>query len=159
MKVCNQCGATTDDDAVFCSSCGAKLEVVEEKGTSDVKEDKPQMVNPTPNEDYVDGSHKAMAMFAYFGILILLPLLISPYKNSKFVRHHANQGLLLTITSVIITMAQTIGGFIPYVRYITALAFGALALVVFIFAIIQIIAVWKGETKEVPVIGKYRIIK
>ena len=42
--------------------------------------------------------NKIMAILAYFGILVVIPILAA--KESKFARFHANQGLVLFIASV-----------------------------------------------------------
>lgn len=53
---------------------------------------------------------KIMAALAYFGILFFLPLVTHP--NSSFGKFHANQGLLLLITGLVI---NTVGTIIPFI--------------------------------------------
>lgn len=93
-------------------------------------------------------ANKVMAILAYIGILVLIPLFAA--KESKFARFHTNQGLILFICNVVIYFISLIPGLkaIGWILSIAAL----------VFAIIGIIGAAKGETKELPLIGKYRII-
>ena len=93
-------------------------------------------------------ANKVMAILAYIGILVLIPLFAA--KDSKFARFHTNQGLILFICNVVIYFISLIPGLkaIGWILSVAAL----------VFAIIGIIGAAKGETKELPLIGKYRII-
>lgn len=93
-------------------------------------------------------ANKVMAILAYIGILVLIPLFAA--KESKFARFHTNQGLILFICNIVIYFISLIPGLkaIGWILSVAAL----------VFAIIGIIGAAKGETKELPLIGKYRII-
>lgn len=92
--------------------------------------------------------NKLMAILAYLGILVLIPLFAA--KESKFARFHTNQGLILLILEIVIYAGCR------FIRLYTLM--GLLDLVVFIFALIGIINAAKGEAKPLPLIGKIRII-
>ena len=103
-----------------------------------------------PGVDPADASsNKVMAVLAYLGILVLVPLLAA--KESKFARFHTNQGLILLICSIV---SFAIGK-IPSIAFISWI----LNIAILILAIIGIINAVKGETKELPLIGKFTIIK
>lgn len=105
---------------------------------------------PAIEVDPADASaNKVMAILAYFGILVLIPLFAA--KESKFARFHANQGLILLIFSVVIFIA---GSFIPGISAIIWLLNVAVA----ILAIIGIVHAAKGEAQELPLVGKIHII-
>lgn len=93
-------------------------------------------------------ANKVMAILAYISILVLIPLFAA--KESKFARFHTNQGLILFICNIVIYFISLIPGLkaIGWILSVAAL----------VFAIIGIIGAAKGETKELPLIGKYRII-
>lgn len=93
-------------------------------------------------------ANKVMAILAYIGILVLIPLFAA--KESKFARFHTNQGLILFICNIVIYFISLIPGLkaIGWILSVAAL----------VFAIIGIIGAARGETKELPLIGKYRII-
>jgi len=105
---------------------------------------------PAVEMDPADVSaNKVMAILAYFGILVLIPIFAA--KGSKFARFHANQGLILLICSVVFYI---IGRFIPGISAIIWL----LNIAVAILAIIGIVHAAKGEVKELPLVGKIHII-
>lgn len=93
--------------------------------------------------------NKVMAALAY--LVFFLPLIACP--ESPFGKYHANQGLLLLITSFI---GGIVLGIIPIIGWIL-LPFFYIA--VFILALMGLIGALNGKAKELPVIGKYSIIK
>ena len=106
--------------------------------------------------------NKVMAVLAYLGILVLIPILAAP--NSKFARYHANQGLVLVIVGVAYTILNTI---ITSVFYVVSWGLGSIissllglaSLVFVILAILGIVNAASGKAKELPVIGKITILK
>lgn len=91
---------------------------------------------------------KTMAGLAY--ILFFLPLVVCP--DSSFGKFHANQGLLLLITSVIGTVVLSI---IPVIGWII-LPFFSLGIIAFV--IMGLINGLQGKVKRLPLIGKFNII-
>lgn len=94
--------------------------------------------------------NKIFAILAYFGILVLVPIFAA--KDSKFAKFHANQGLLLFIAEIAGSVISVIPVLGTLVSFVVSIACSALA-------IIGIINAAKGEAKELPVIGKYEILK
>jgi uncharacterized membrane protein len=114
-------------------------------------------VDPKDAED-----NKIMGILAYLGILVLVPILAA--KESPFARFHANQGLVLCIAAIAAYIAALILGAIFALVSLTFLAiFGLLYTAIWIcfivFMIIGIINAAKGEMKELPLIGKIKILK
>lgn len=74
--------------------------------------------------------NKVMAILAYFGILVLIPILAA--KDSKFARFHANQGLLLCIAmfgwiiadSVLTALLRRSYGGIGLMEHLLSLRYG-----------------------------------
>lgn len=93
--------------------------------------------------------NKLMAGLAY--IIFFLPLLACP--DSKFAKYHANQGLILLIVSFV---GSIILSFIPIIGWLLLPIF---TVVVLIFAIIGLVNGLGGKAKELPIIGKYKILK
>lgn len=116
-------------------------------------------------EEYFDQTdiqkNRLMAVLSYIGILVLVPILVTP--DSKFVRFHANQGLLLFISSLVYgalgKILKVLLGWIPMVGSILLSVYSLIGLVLFIFAILGIINAAQGKGKELPIIGTYRILK
>lgn len=105
--------------------------------------------NPRPEQSDIE-QNKAMAILAY--IIFFIPLLAA--KDSKFAMFHGNQGLTLFLAAMIINVVGTI---IPILGWLLILPLGNL--LVFILAIIGIVHAAKGQVKELPLIGKYTLLK
>lgn len=112
--------------------------------------------------------NKVMAILSYFGILVLIPIFAA--KDSKFARYHANQGLTLFIAlfgwwivDYILTMLlRTLLWRGLGLWEIYSLCGTVLNLVYIIFtvlAVIGIINTLNGRAKELPLIGKFKILK
>ena len=106
--------------------------------------------------------NKIMGILAYLGILVLVPLFAA--KDSPFARFHANQGLILLIASialyVVIVILAVIFAFIsPALARLMGFLYSLVGIVAFVFVVIGIINAAKGEMKELPLIGKYKILK
>ncbi|MDR1527104.1 MAG: hypothetical protein LBS46_05460 [Dysgonamonadaceae bacterium] len=108
-------------------------------------------VTPTPDKDAQD--NKVFAILAYFGILFLVPLFAA--KESPFARYHANQGAILFILEIIACIVAFILAFVPFGWIIGYLLYLAIA----VLAILGILNAVKGEKKELPLIGQFKIIK
>lgn len=116
----------------------------------------------TAEYDKVDiEQNKGMAVLAYLGILVLIPLFAA--KESKFARFHSNQGLLLCIAaiaySIVYTILSPIIIAISWRLSIIVSLLGLFSLVFLVLAIIGIINAANGKAKELPVIGKYKLLK
>ena len=144
MRICRKCGAQVADGVMACQQCGAP------------------MIEPpkTPQQDVEQ--NKVMAVLAYFGILVLIPILAA--KESKFARFHANQGLILLITGVAYSIfVQVVIKIVAFISYalagIVGIALGLAWLLLLVLAIIGIINAVKGEFKQLPLIGQFQILK
>lgn len=94
-------------------------------------------------------ANKVMAILAYLGILVLIPLFAA--KESKFARFHVNQGLILLLISVVLFV---VGKILPSLSVLIWI----LNIGVFVLAIMGIINAAKGEAKKLPVVGNINII-
>ncbi len=105
--------------------------------------------------------NKVMGILAYLGILVLVPIFAA--KESPFARYHANQGLILLIASFALSIVIWIVTFVLAMISPNLALIGTLLSIVYlvipILAIIGIINAAKGEAKELPIIGKFQIIK
>ena len=117
--------------------------------------DMPDTTSEYEAQDIQD--NKVMGILAYIGILVLVPIFAA--KNSRYARFHANQGLVLLICGAAVIIPLSILGIIPYVgivfriiSYLAELAFAGLV----VFGIVHVA---KGRAKELPLIGKFRILK
>lgn len=106
-------------------------------------------------------NNKAMAILAYIGILVLIPLFAA--KESRFARYHTNQGLVLCIAevaySILYMIVSTVILAISWRLYFLVTIIGLLGLVFLVFMILGIVNAAGGKAKELPLIGKIRILK
>lgn len=117
------------------------------------QETKPQQAGnsqQTSNED--EGNVKVMSALAYLGFLFFLPLITN--SESEFGRYHANQGLLLFIASIAVSV---VGSVIPFLGWFIILPFGGIF--VFVLFIMGIMHAINGEKKPLPLIGEIQLIK
>ena len=170
MSFCVKCGQKLEDDALFCPGCGQAVCEAENKGKSSAQktvEDAFTQFNNTPDTtgeyDMFDiKNNKALAVLSYIGILVLVPILAA--KNSKFARFHANQGLVLLIANVAYSIIQSVvlnilAWTIAPLYQIAKTLLNLVSLVFVVLMIIGIVNSANGKAKELPVIGKLRLLK
>ena len=119
-------------------------------------------------------SNKVLAVLSYLGILVLVPIFAG--KNSKFARYHANQGLVLAIAEVAYWIVKAIllaiikaifpGSYTYYYIYKPSAVYSIFSFILslvgiafLVLAIIGIINAAQGKAKELPIIGKFKILK
>ena len=98
--------------------------------------------------------NKAMAIVGYIiPILFFIPL-VSDAKNSPFAKFHANQQLNLLLFSVVGWTASSILTIVVIGIFLMPIvAIGSL-----VFMIMGIISASKGEMKELPLIGGFKLL-
>ncbi len=105
-------------------------------------------------EDIAEG--KLMSILSYLWILFFLPLVVCP--GSKFGRFHANQALVLFIVGIVFGVVGSVVGIIG-ISIVTWIVSTVLGLVDLALVILGIYYAATGKAKELPLIGKIRIIK
>jgi uncharacterized membrane protein len=95
--------------------------------------------------------NKVMAALAY--ILFFLPLIACP--KSLYARYHANQGLILFICGVAVSIVTYFIGWVPIVGWIISLV---LRLLIVCYVIIGISNALTGKKSPLPFIGNFQII-
>lgn len=109
----------------------------------------PEAPKVVPPSD--DGAGKILAGLGYIiGVVALVAILIEPYKNDRFVRHHAIQALGLWVGGIALSIVSAV----PIIGWIVG-ALGGIAL--FVLAVMGAIKAFQGEYYEVPVV--YGIVK
>ncbi|HHX30353.1 MAG TPA: zinc ribbon domain-containing protein [Clostridiaceae bacterium] len=181
MAYCKTCGFQMDDSATFCPQCGTPVAQQVEGSPGQAPpphQHQHQHHAPPPPPAFMNtpdstgqftqediNANKAMGVLSYLGILVLIPLFAA--KESKFARFHANQGLILLILYGILMVFRILLGAIWRVRYfyvsiahpgVTWLTL-LLSLPLLALSIIGIVNVVNGRAKELPVVGKFKLIK
>ena len=97
--------------------------------------------------------NKVMGVLAYLGILVLIPIFAAP--QSRFARFHANQGLILDIAVMVISI---LSGLLTSLVPVLAIIFLLIDIPVIALLILGIVNAASGKAKELPLIGKLRIL-
>lgn len=112
------------------------------------------------NRKSADNS-KITAVLAYLGILVLVPFFLE--KKPSFVKFHVGQGITLFALEIVygiiyrfLAMAVLM---VSWRLYFIVRIIGAVALVFPVLAVIGIINVVNGQEKELPAVGKIRLVK
>lgn len=167
MPFCEKCGAKMEEEAKFCPSCGAGVNGQQsqysqqntQSGNFQETINKYMQTEDNTSEFEQEdiNQNKVMAVLAYIGILVLVPLLAAP--NSKYARYHANQGLLLFIAEICLGVVMGIFILIPVLNIIIGILGGIVSLLFFVFAIIGIVNACQGKAKGLPIFGKFKILR
>ncbi len=190
MAFCAKCGTQIGEGVNFCPGCGAPVEAqgqanqnsqANSNGGNTAENIGKKIADLNNTADYSANfdnqdieSNKAMAILAYFGPLVLIPIFAAP--NSKYARYHANQGILLLILEVAYSIVQAIlqailKAIFPWnwsigyfggrgaIYNILNGVIGLVWIVVPVLIVIGIINAVQGRAKELPVIGKFKILK
>lgn len=160
MAFCGNCGTKVEEGIKFCPDCGAPMQAQAEPQSNPV----PQQANiqNTPinlnnTADTTEGfsqqdieANKIMSVLAY--IIFLIPLLVA--KESPYAKFHTNQGLVLFLAAIVVSL---VGGIIPILGWFLILPVGCI--IVAVLGVIGIINAFTGKAKELPIIGKIKILK
>ncbi len=182
MKYCGKCGTQIEDNVKFCPGCGASTEAPNEQQAQQTPPPNYNQAPPQQNQNNFSATlqnlnntadttaefeqadianNKGMAILAYFGPLVLIPIFAA--KQSKFARYHSNQGLLLLIAaiawSIVYGILNTIILAISWRLYFISSIIGLLSLVFLVLFIIGILNASNGRAKELPIIGKFKLLK
>ncbi len=95
-------------------------------------------------------TNKWICVLAY--MVFFIPLLIDG-ENEAY-RFHSNEGLILLILMIAVTI---LGSVVPVVGWFIILPLGELFC--FVLAIMGMLNAYNETMKELPIIGKYKIIK
>lgn len=107
----------------------------------------------TASETEEDGDvrqNKSLSYLCYFGFLFFIPYLMR--RDSDFVRFHSNQGLLLFLADIAVSLL----GKLPIIGGLISGIGGVFVLVCFIMGLVN---VSHGVKKRLPVIGEIEILK
>lgn len=170
MAFCKNCGTNLPEGATFCSSCGTPVQETAPQSHQTQSYQEPVQFLDADATDVQN--NKVMAVLAYIGILVLVPLFGA--KESEYARYHTKQGLLNCIASIVYAIASaiingvvgaifkptfTFFGYVPNpVAAIISTVLSIGSLVFLAFAILGIVNAVQGKCKELPVLGKLTIL-
>ena len=138
---CSKCGTQVPENDRFCPNCGEAVAAA----AIPAAEDHTAMFD---SEDVKRTNILAALCYVSF-VLIVIALLLEP--NSKFLRYHINQSILISIFGIAIGIVAII----PLLGWIAS-AVGAVMAVD--FTVMGVIRAFKGTAKDLPLIGKYTVV-
>ncbi len=172
MANCKRCGRELEPDARFCPGCGLPVSGGTGNGSAadevrarfdDVVEQFRNMEDDTAQFSPQEiRDHRVMAIFAYLGPLVLVPLFADP--NSRFTRFHVNQGLALFLASIAYGIARRV------VLWIFEAVWWAIAsplrwalnlvgLIFVVYIVLGVVHAARGEAKKLPFLGRVKLLK
>lgn len=169
MAICDKCGAELEEGKKFCASCGtgAGAPSASERGQAFQQGAERLAAMARGASDETGGmdpadiqKNKAMGGLAYF--LFFLPLVVCP--ESKYGRFHANQGLVYLLLCVAGSVVNRILAMVLFsVTWRLYWLWSIVSLIVWLpilgIGIIGLVNGFSGKAKELPFIGKFRLIK
>ena len=139
---CPKCGTQIPESDHFCPTCGEPVKAAKTPDESD----RTAMFDP---EDA--GRTNILSALCYLNfIFIIIALLLEP--DSKFLRYHINQSIVLTVFG----FACGIVAIVPFIGWIASVAG---AVMVLVFTVMGIVRAYNREAKDLPLIGKYTIVR
>ena len=94
--------------------------------------------------------NKILAAISYLGILVLIPLLMK--KESKFVKEHAKQGLVLFIAGIVLWIVEAIFVRIPVLGLIISILIWIIWVAIAIVSIIGLVYALQGKFWKIPLV-------
>ncbi len=139
---CPKCGTNVPENDHYCPTCG---EPVFAKKTVPDESDHTAMFDPEDAKRV-----NILSALCYLNFLfIVIALLLEP--NSKFLRYHINQSLVLTVFGILC-------GLVNIVPVLGQIAFTVGAVMAFVFTVMGIVRAVKCQATDLPIIGKYTIV-
>ncbi|MBQ3841364.1 MAG: hypothetical protein II820_01600 [Ruminiclostridium sp.] len=170
MAFCKHCGGQLPEGVNNCPNCGAPVTSGEAQQNNFNNNGSQSFAGKDVTSEFdvydLNSNNKWAYILSYLWILFFLPLLVCP--DSKAGKFHANQGLILFIFSVAVGVAAAIVGALTFIpipfmgglfRAISAIlgfAGSAVHIAAFIYQMVNIL---NNKAVELPIIGKYRLIK
>ena len=153
MSFCTKCGSKIEENVHFCPQCGTPVDAQPAQASPDFdfsQLGKNSVDNTTDFAAQDIAENKLICILCYFGLLLLIPLLVK--KDSAFARFHSNQGLVLFIFNILVSVLANI----PLLGIIVAIV-GSVAGI--IFWVMGLVNVLNGRAKTLPLIGGITLLK
>ncbi|MHB8539976.1 MAG: hypothetical protein ACYDCD_03410 [Candidatus Acidiferrales bacterium] len=113
MANCAKCGAVVAEDSAFCGACGQTRGQAGAAASSSIAAPPAVAVGSPASSGTSTGTGLAMNMAAALSYALglitgILFLVMEPYKNNRFVRFHAIQSILFSVTCVVFAIVWSI---------------------------------------------------
>jgi uncharacterized membrane protein len=111
------------------------------------------MPEETPQTGLTDNAASGLAYITFIPAIIFL--VTAPYNQKPLIRFHSWQSIFLTIAYVVVQIALTILGHIPFLGMIFGLVGLLVGLGFFILWLIVLIKTFNGQMFKIPVISDF----
>ncbi|MHB8411753.1 MAG: hypothetical protein ACYDDI_07365 [Candidatus Acidiferrales bacterium] len=113
MANCAKCGAVVAEDSAFCGACGQTRGQAGAAASSSIAAPPAVAVGSPASSGTSTGTGLTMNMAAALSYALglitgILFLVMEPYKNNRFVRFHAIQSILFSVTCVVFAIVWSI---------------------------------------------------
>lgn len=112
--------------------------------------EKPTFI-PDPNDVK---ENKYLCILSYLSILFIIPLIVKP--NSRYVKYHSNQGIILFIFEIIVGLVTSLLSFVFGVVHLGFIAWPVnfiLNITSLLLMIYGILSTCSGYVRPLPIIG------
>lgn len=104
-----------------------------------------------------DPNQKVFGILSYIGPLFLVGLIAAP--QDEKVKFHVNQGLVLFLLEVVISVVSGILSIIPFIWFIGTIISAVGGIFTLVLAILGIVNVCQNVEKPLPIIGQITFVK
>ena len=99
--------------------------------------------------------YNSSAMLCYLPFICIYFILTNAYKKSEYLKFHCNQGLIVTCFYIITYIFNKTFGTISFINFIGFILY----FICILLSLFGIINTNNRESKEIPIIGKIKLIK
>lgn len=156
MKLCQHCQTQLEDDAMFCTTCGAKLGGQQSTPPQQAYAPVYDPYDHTSEFDAKDISdNKVISMLVYLmgAIGIVIALLASG--NSPYAAFHVRQALKFTVVSILMAIITAV----LFWTFIVPIAAAVIYCILFVVKIICFFQICAGKAKEPAIIRDLGFLK
>ncbi len=155
MAACTKCGATLNEGAAFCGSCGAPAGTAP-AGATPAPSTAPGGGTGAPAANTGGLAPNVAGALAYVTIIpAIVFLVMEPFNKDKFIKFHAFQCLFLAATAFATYICLLVLNLIPLIgTIIYILLIPLVGLTIFVLAVISAIKAYNNSKFMIPIIGK-----
>ncbi len=154
MKTCSKCNAQLNDEARFCTICGAQCETVGDVQQNSTFSQQSYQCDPTDHTSEFDAQdiseNKIFSLICYLMGIIGIIIALLGARTSKYVAFHVKQALKISIIEAISGIVAVLLGW----TFIIPIILCIFIVLLYVIKIICFIQVCQGRAKE-PVIINY----
>ena len=154
MRICPKCGAPVDDDSIFCTGCGCRIENVNSQQNSCNCENVNSQQN-SYNYENVNSQlnpNKIFTLIPYALGVVGSIISILAAKDSAEVMFHVKEALKLDMLTIIVGVITALLAW----TLIVPIAGGICIIILLVARIISFVNACKNEIKPAPIVSAFK---